>query len=365
MDPSFPPRAPRRPRCATGPDGAGRSSRTCSSSCSASAPSDSRFFAFFSPTGRTGAKDPRKWARAAGGLLAVCSVSEFSASSRGMFPSWAGRLPAGVVGDLLGVHFLVGCRRRGRLILLAALFLFSMMLVTGLPLSGLPALVRKDSSPEKVGRGSRRSSPRARRGTRSRRNARRRKPGKDPPPAGRRAEARYRGGGPPRTAGKAFVLPPLDLLEPPKGVEEGVDEETLQENAQALLTKLAEHGIDGQITEIRTAPGHNVRVPTRRGSRRTGLGDGGRPGAGDAVRVGARGPQHPGKGVMDSRSRTHAGPDRPSELLGCPPTHPPSPRCHWPWGRTSSAIRWLGTSGRCPLLIAGATGSGRAWRSTR
>ena len=38
----------------------------------------------------------------------------------------------------------------GGLILLVALLLFSLMLVTGLPLSGLSGLVRKDSSPEKV-----------------------------------------------------------------------------------------------------------------------------------------------------------------------------------------------------------------------
>ena len=57
----------------------------------------------------------------------------------------------GVVGDLLGVHFLGRVAgTAGGLVLLVALLLFSLMLVTGLPLSGLPALVRKDSSPEKV-----------------------------------------------------------------------------------------------------------------------------------------------------------------------------------------------------------------------
>jgi len=62
----------------------------------------------------------------------------------------------------------------------------------------------------------------------------------------------------------------------------------------------------------------------------------------------ARGPNIPGKGVMDSRSRTHAG-HRSSfgSCSGVPPTHP-RPALSLAMGRTSSAIRWSGTSGRCP-----------------
>ncbi|MBP2686443.1 MAG: cell division protein FtsK, partial [Deltaproteobacteria bacterium] len=93
-----------------------------------------------------------KWGRAAGGLLAVCSIL-------GILSFFAGHasvlgqdvfLP-GVVGDLLGKHLLGRVAgTAGGLILLSAILLFSLMLVTGLPLSGLPGLVRKDSSPEKV-----------------------------------------------------------------------------------------------------------------------------------------------------------------------------------------------------------------------
>ncbi|HEY5191860.1 MAG TPA: DNA translocase FtsK 4TM domain-containing protein, partial [Candidatus Deferrimicrobium sp.] len=175
-----------------------------------------------------------KWARTAGGLLAVCSVlgilsfftGHVSVMGQDVF------LP-GVVGDLLGVHFLGRVAgTAGGLILLVALLLFSLMLVTGLPLSGLPALVRKDSSPEKVRErikeklaphetwGEERQTPEAREEAAPPRVVARR-----PVPE----EA-----APPRTTGKAFILPPLDLLEPSKGVEEGVDEETLRENAQAL-----------------------------------------------------------------------------------------------------------------------------------
>src|SRR3972149_568457 len=59
--------------------------------------------------------------------------------------------------------------------------------------------------------------------------------------------------GPPG-GGKEFVLPSLDLLEPPVADGNGGDEESLQRNAVTLLEKLSEHGIEGNITEIRTGP---------------------------------------------------------------------------------------------------------------
>jgi S-DNA-T family DNA segregation ATPase FtsK/SpoIIIE len=57
-----------------------------------------------------------------------------------------------------------------------------------------------------------------------------------------------------RPAGKEFVLPSLDLLEPPPAAGSRADEESLQRNARALIEKLSQYGIDGAITEIRTGP---------------------------------------------------------------------------------------------------------------
>ena len=44
------------------------------------------------------------------------------------------------------------------------------------------------------------------------------------------------------------------MLEAPTGGGNGVDDESLQENAVALLEKLSQHAIEGTITEIRTGP---------------------------------------------------------------------------------------------------------------
>ncbi|MGZ8441307.1 MAG: DNA translocase FtsK 4TM domain-containing protein, partial [Candidatus Deferrimicrobiaceae bacterium] len=198
-----------------------------------------------------------KWGRAAGGLLAVCSVlgilsfftGHVSVMGQDLF------LP-GIVGDLLGKHLLGRLAgSAGGLILLVALLLFSLMLVTGLPLSGLPGLVRKDSSPEKVReRVKEKLAPREAWEEETPRRQATEGLGEVAPPRVVPPRPVPEEAATPRVAGKAFVLPPLDLLEPPRGVEDGVDEETLRENAQALLSKLAEHGIEGLITEIRTGP---------------------------------------------------------------------------------------------------------------
>ena len=308
-----------------------------------------------------------KWARAAGGLLAVCSVlgilsfftGHVSVMGQDVF------LP-GVVGDLLGVHFLGRVAgAAGGLILLAALFLFSMMLVTGLPLSGLPALVRKDSSPEKVReRIKEKLAPRETWDEEPpQRQATEAREGSVPPRVVARRPVPEESA-PPRTAGKAFVLPPLDLLEPPKGVEEGVDEETLQENAQALLTKLAEHGIDGQITEIRTGPlvtMYEFRpAPGIKANRVSAMAD-------DlalamrceSVRVV---PNIPGKGVMGFEiPNARRAPIVLRELLGCPAYASAVPALSLAMGKDIFGDPVVRDLGKMPhLLIAGATGSGKS-----
>jgi S-DNA-T family DNA segregation ATPase FtsK/SpoIIIE len=61
----------------------------------------------------------------------------------------------------------------------------------------------------------------------------------------------------PRTveaSGKAFVLPSLDFLEPSPPPAPGADDDTLHRNADALLNMLRQHGIQGEVTEIRTGP---------------------------------------------------------------------------------------------------------------
>jgi S-DNA-T family DNA segregation ATPase FtsK/SpoIIIE len=55
-------------------------------------------------------------------------------------------------------------------------------------------------------------------------------------------------------AGKEFVLPPLELLEPPAAAGNRASEESLHRNAETLIEKLSQYGIDGSITEIRTGP---------------------------------------------------------------------------------------------------------------
>jgi len=308
-----------------------------------------------------------KWARAAGGLLAVCSVLGILSFFTGHV-SVLGQdvfLP-GVVGDLLGVHFLGRVAgTAGGLILLLALLLFSLMLVTGLPLSGLPGLVRKNSSPEKVREmvkeklapseaweeeAPRRQAPEVRREA---------APPRVVPPKPVPEEA-----APPRTAGKAFVLPPLDLLEPARGPEGGVDEETLQENAQALLSKLAEHGIEGQITEIRTGPlvtMYEFRpAPGIKANRVSAMAeDLALAMRCESVRVV---PNIPGKGVMGFEiPNAHRAPIVLRELLGCPAYASAVPTLSLAMGKDIFGDPVVRDLAKMPhLLVAGATGSGKS-----
>ena len=308
-----------------------------------------------------------KWGRAAGGLLAVCSVlgilsfftGHVSVMGQDVF------LP-GVVGDLLGVHFLGRVAgTAGGLILLLALLLFSLMLVTGLPLSGLPELVRKNSSPEKIremvkeklapSEAWEEEAPR-RRAPEVRREA---APPRVVPPKPVPEEA-----APPRTAGKEFVLPPLDLLEPARGPEGGVDEETLQENAQALLSKLAEHGIEGQITEIRTGPlvtMYEFRpAPGIKANRVSAMAeDLALAMRCESVRVV---PNIPGKGVMGFEiPNAHRAPIVLRELLGCPAYASAVPTLSLAMGKDIFGDPVVRDLAKMPhLLIAGATGSGKS-----
>jgi S-DNA-T family DNA segregation ATPase FtsK/SpoIIIE len=308
-----------------------------------------------------------KWARAAGGLLAVCSTL-------GVLSFFTGHVSVlgqdvflpGVVGNLLGVHFFGRVAgTAGGLILLVVLLLLSLMLVTGLPLSGLPSLVRKDSTPEKVREMVKEKlSPRELWEEPPQRQA----PGaREEVPRPPRVVARKPAteeAAPSRTAGKAFVLPPLDLLEPPVGVEEGVDEETLQENAKALLSKLAEHAIEGQITEIRTGPlvtMYEFRpAPGIKANRVSAMAD-------DlalamrceSVRVV---PNIPGKGVMGFEiPNARRAPIVLRELLGCPAYASSVPALSLAMGKDIFGDPVVRDLAKMPhLLVAGATGSGKS-----
>jgi S-DNA-T family DNA segregation ATPase FtsK/SpoIIIE len=196
-----------------------------------------------------------KWGRAAGGLIAVCCLL-------GVLSFFTGHIRIldqdiflpGIVGYLLGVHFFGRLLNPvGGLLCLSAILLFSLMLFTGLPLSGMPSLWRRKKSPEKVRAMVKETlAPKEEWAPSS------------PPPEPQREASPPRIVAPPPSqaeparaawaGGKEFVLPPLDLLEPPSGGGTAADEDSLRRNAEALIEKLSQYGIDGQITEIRTGP---------------------------------------------------------------------------------------------------------------
>jgi S-DNA-T family DNA segregation ATPase FtsK/SpoIIIE len=304
-----------------------------------------------------------KWGRAAGGLLAVCSTL-------GILSFFAGHVSVlgqdvflpGVVGDLLGKHFLGKLLSTvGGVLALAALLLFSLMLVTGLPLSGLPGLVRREHSPEKV-----RAMVKEKLAPRETWEEEAETPPPRDPARPRIVPARpvAEEASPPRPAGKAFVLPLLDLLEPAPAGEEGVDEAMLQENAQALLSKLAEHAIEGIITEIRTGPlvtMYEFRpAPGIKANRVSAMAD-------DlalamrceSVRVV---PNIPGKGVMGFEiPNGRRAPIVLRELLGCPAYASAGTTLALAMGKDIFGEPVVRDLGKMPhLLIAGATGSGKS-----
>jgi S-DNA-T family DNA segregation ATPase FtsK/SpoIIIE len=199
-----------------------------------------------------------RWSRAAGGLLAVCSLLGIASFFTGHVRLFGSDifLP-GIVGHLLGVNFFGKLLSKvGGLICLVALFLLSMMWFTGLPLRGLPSLWKRQKTAEQV-RAIVKEKMVAREDWEGER------PGKESSPAARRdaGTPRIVASPPvpeappaPRREGKEFVLPSLELLESPADAGNGADEKSLQRNAGTLLEKLSEHGIEGNITEIRTGP---------------------------------------------------------------------------------------------------------------
>ncbi len=202
-----------------------------------------------------------KWTRALGGLCVVCSLlgilSFFTGHVRifgqGVFlPGLVGLPGVNLFGRMLNTV--------GGIIMILAMLLFSLMLLTGSSLSGLPALLRRKKSGDEVrAMVKERLAPKDDAWEKA-------PPRKDPREAGR--EGRNEGSPrivaaaphvdeAPRSAGKqgkAFVLPALDFLEPAPPAEAGADEGTLRRNAEALLEMLRQHGIEGMVTEIRTGP---------------------------------------------------------------------------------------------------------------
>ncbi len=314
-----------------------------------------------------GEKMEGKWSRAAGGLLAVCSLLGIASFFTGHVRLFGSDifLP-GVVGHLLGVHFFGRLLSKvGGLIFLSALFLFSLMLVTGLPLRGLPSLWKRKKTGEQVraivkeklvpredweaGRSRESAASPPREGAHPRIVA--------PPPV-TEAPASARGGG------KEFVLPSLELLEPPPADGQGADEEFLQRNAMTLLEKLSEHGIEGNITEIRTGPlvtTYEFRpAPGVKANRVVAM-------AGDlalamrceSVRVV---PNIPGKGVMGfeipNEKRVFLSL---RELLGCKAYGESEAMLSLVMGKDIFGEPVIRDLSKMPhLLIAGATGSGKS-----
>ena len=302
-----------------------------------------------------------KWGRAAGGLIAVCCLlgvlSFFTGHIRildqGIF------LP-GIVGYLLGVNFFGRLLNPvGGLLCLSALLLFSLMLFTGLPLSGMPSLWRRKTSPEKVrALVKEKLSPKEEWEPSS--------PPPEPPPP--RIVAPSPAPAEPaqaaRAAGKEFVLPPLDLLEPAVAGGNGADEESLHRNAETLIEKLSQYGIDGSITEIRTGPlvtTYEFRpAPGIKANRVVGMAD-------DlalamrceSVRVV---PNIPGKGVMgfeipnEGRARITL-----REILGSRPYAESEATLSLALGKDIFGEPVVRDLSKMPhLLIAGATGSGKS-----
>jgi S-DNA-T family DNA segregation ATPase FtsK/SpoIIIE len=297
-----------------------------------------------------------KWGRAAGGLLAVCSLL-------GILSFFAGHVSVlgqdvflpGIAGELLGKHFL------GKLLSTVG----GVLLLTGLPLSALPGVWRREKPTEKVrAMVKERLVPREAweedPGPRVRREpARDAAPPRVVPPRPVDEEAP-----PPKAVGKAFVLPPLELLEPGRGHDAGVDASALQENAQALLSKLEEHGIEGAITEIRTGPlvtMYEFRpAPGIKANRVSAMAD-------DlalamrceSVRVV---PNIPGKGVMGFEiPNARRSPIVLREMLGCAAYSSAVSALTIALGKDIFGEPVVRDLGKMPhLLIAGATGSGKS-----
>src|SRR5574341_121168 len=306
-----------------------------------------------------------KWARAAGGLLAVCAFLGILSFFTGHV-SMLGQdifLP-GTAGFLLGKN-LFGrlLNTAGGLIALAAILLFALMLLTGVPLRGLPEFWRGRKSREEVRAIVKEKM--APKGPLA--EEMRQKKAAEAPPAPPRivapspvAEAKEIS----RQAAREFVLPPLDLLEPAAGTGPEADEETLQRNARELIGKLGQFDIEGAITEIRTGPLVTTYefkpAPGVKANRVVAMAE-------DlalalrceSVRVI---PNIPGKGVMGfeipNESRARIGL---RELLACRPYAQSDSALSLAIGKDIFGEPVVGDLAKMPhLLIAGATGSGKS-----
>ncbi|MGA7104727.1 MAG: DNA translocase FtsK 4TM domain-containing protein [Candidatus Deferrimicrobiaceae bacterium] len=315
-----------------------------------------------------GEKMAGKWSRAAGGLLAVCSLLGIASFFTGHVRLFGADifLP-GVVGHLLGVNFFGKLLSKvGGLICLVALFLFSLMLFTGLPLRGLSTLWRRKKTTEQV-----RAIVKEKMG--SRENWGGEKAARDTAPAaGRNVSSPRIVASPPvpealpapMGEGREFVLPSLALLEAPADNDNGADEASLQRNAATLIEKLSEHDIEGNITEIRTGPlvtTYEFRpAPGVKANRVVAM-------AGDlalamrceSVRVV---PNIPGKGVMGfeipNEKRAFISL---RELLGCQAYADSEAMLSLVIGKDIFGEPVIRDLSKMPhLLIAGATGSGKS-----
>jgi len=305
------------------------------------------------------------WVRAAGGLLAVCSLLGILSFFGGHVRFFGSDifLP-GLAGYMIGVNFFGKMLSRvGGAIFLTAILLFAVMMLTGIPLSGLPSAWRRRKESERV-----RAIVKER--IVSRESGKPKGPVDSPVPA-ESAPPRIvaappvpeaTSGG--KSRGKSFLLPPLDLLEAPTGGGNGVDDESLQENAVALLEKLSQHAIEGTITEIRTGPlvtTYEFRpAPGVKANRVVSM-------AGDlalamrceSVRVV---PNIPGKGVMgfeipnEKRARITL-----RELLACRAYSESEATLSLVIGKDIFGEPVIRDLSKMPhLLIAGATGSGKS-----
>ncbi len=302
-----------------------------------------------------------RWSRAAGGMLGVCALL-------GILSFFAGHvrlidsdifLP-GVVGHLLGINFFGRLlNKAGGVIALAGVLLFSLMLLTGLPLRGLPSLWRKDSDAEKV-----RAKVKEKMAPKKEEYERQERSPREAPQPRIVAAPAVESATPARGSRAEFILPSLELLEAPEAGGNGADEESLQRNAGALIEKLAQHGIEGTITEIRTGPlvtTYEFRpAPGVKATRVVSM-------AGDlalamrceSVRVV---PNIPGKGVMgfeipnDRRARISL-----REILGCRHYAESEAALSLAMGKDIFGEPVVRDLSKMPhLLIAGATGSGKS-----
>src|SRR3990170_6890313 len=276
-----------------------------------------------------------KWGRAAGGLIAVCCLlgvlSFFTGHIRildqGIF------LP-GIVGYLLGVNFFGRLLNPvGGLLCLSALLLFSLMLFTGLPLSGMPSLWRRKTSPEKVRAiVKEKLSPKEEWEPSSPHPE---PPREAPPPrivAPSPAPAPGPPGGGPPPAHRRPPPPPRRARAGRRGGRQGVRAPAAgAAGACRCGRKRRGRGIppqergnlDRKTLPVRDrrhdhrdpdrAPRHHVRIPAGAGDQSDPRrGDGGRSGAGDAMRIGPRCPQHPRKGSHGFRDpQRGTGPHQP------------------------------------------------------